>query len=885
MNSLAVAVLTTTAVGAIPALPSQSAADTHWAFRRVEKPEVPAMDDPWVRSPIDAFILRTLHEARLSPSPEADRRTLLRRATFDLTGLPPTFAELKSFEADDAPDAFERVVERLLASHTYGQHWARHWLDVARYADTKGYVFTANPFYPYAYTYRDYVVDALNDDLPYAQFVIEQLAADLVDEPRNDRTLAALGFLTVGRRFSNNVHDILDDRIDVITRGFLGLTVACARCHDHKYDPIPTADYYSLYGVLASCEEPDDLPYVGDPTRHPGYERFKAALDRKREAAEDYLSLQHALLSAELRNRIGEYLQVVAQRMAGNPVEKTPDGLKPRFLDRWQQFLEEPIRAKDPAFSVWAALAKLPQDQFAQAAQEKLTSVIERACRDEDATVNLLVASALLCEKPQSLADASAAIGRLFSTADSLWVSMGNPILSAIPLPPEALDRLHEALALQPGQQESPDDLRLRTLEHALADLRTLRDFLYAPDAPIALSRNEVRRNLEVREKQKLERLFREVEEFEAESPDAPPRAMVVRDKSNPVEPHIFERGNPNRQGKQVPRQFLRALAGEDRQPFQKGSGRLQLAQAIASPSNPLTARVIVNRVWQHHFGEGLVRTPSNFGTNGEPPSHPKLLDWLAAEFIEHGWSLKWLHVEIMRSSAYRQRSEVRGPKSDAGKESVVSRPLSLEKSDSTTDHGPRTNLQSAICNLQSEIDPENRLLWRQKRRRLDFEPLRDTLLAWSGRLDTTLGGQPFRFGENPSTPRRTIYGLIDRQELFEPLRYFDVASPDASASERPRTTVPQQALFLLNSPFVAEQARALVVRLAHDGVIVPADKVVRLYQTVLLREPSAVELASAEAFLADEEVENTPESDPQLTRLEQLAQTLMVCNEAVFVD
>jgi hypothetical protein len=862
----AVALCATVVRADTPADSSAASAGTHWAFQPVEKPAVPAIDDPWIRSPIDAFVLAKLQEAELSPSPPAGLRTLLRRATFDLTGLPPTYTGLQDFLADDSPNAFDSAIERLLASPAYGQHWARHWLDVARYADTKGYVFTANPYYPYAYTYRDYVIEAFNDDVPYDEFIVEQIAADLVESPRNDRTLAALGFLTVGRRFNNNKHDILDDRIDVITRGFLGLTVACARCHDHKYDPIPTADYYSLYGVLASCDEPDELPYVGDPEAHPGYERFMAELAKKRKAPEDYLARQHALLAADLRKGIGDYLRIVAERQAGAPAEKTPREIKPRVLERWQEFLEKPERAKDPAFSVWAALAKIPADRFAAEAHTKLESLVARACEENDASVSLLVACAMLRDQPQSLAEAAKTLAALFVAADSIWVETGIPLLSASRVPVPLVQDVEKALTAQAGESVSNDTVRTQAIDRIFADLKSLHAFLYAPDAPITLTKEETRENLEVRESERLRGLAREAEEFEAKSPDAPPRAMVLVDRKRPVEPRIFERGDPRREGEQVPRQFLAAISRGERAPFEQGSGRLEMAREIASAKNPLTARVIVNRVWQHHFGHGLVRSASNFGIIGEVPSHPELLDWLAAEFVEQGWSLKWLHREIMKSATYQQRSEGGDQRSEGG---------------TATSAIPH----SAFRTPHSE-DPQNRLLWRQNRRRLDFEPLRDSLLAWSGRLDTSHGGQPFRLGDEPSVPRRTIYGLIDRQEMFEPLRYFDVASPDASASDRPRTIVPQQSLFLLNSPFVAEQARALVKRFESESQTTDADRILALYQTVLLRDPSPEELARAGDFLSGADApDDTKDDEDQLTRLELLAQTLMVCNEAVFVD
>ncbi|HWY88713.1 MAG TPA: DUF1549 domain-containing protein, partial [Gemmataceae bacterium] len=404
----------------------------HWAFQPVRKPALPSVKNQgWVQMPVDAFILATLQSKGLSPNPRADRRTLLRRAKFDLLGLPATAAEIAAFGNDTGPDAFARVIDAYLASPHYGERWARHWLDVARYADTKGYVFNEERRYAYAYAYRDYVIKAFNDDLPYDQFLLQQIAADrlVVHGLAEPTCQAAMGYLTLGRRFLNNVQDVIDDRIDVVSRGMMGLTVTCARCHDHKYDPIPAKDYYSLYGVFASSVEPKDLPLIAEPERTKEYVAFEKRVN-------------------ELEGEVAAYKEKNKTELAqGN--RKFRDGLK----------------------------------------------------------------------------------------------------------------------ALQ-----------------------------------------------------------KKVDAFKASSSAAPPRAMIMQDKEQPVKPHVFLRGNPNNAGPEVPRQFLGMLAGENRQPFHEGSGRLELARAIVDKNNPLTARVFINRLWLHLFGQGLVTTPSDFGLRADPPSHPELL-------------------------------------------------------------------------------------------------------------------------------------------------------------------------------------------------------------------------------------------------------------------
>jgi hypothetical protein len=533
-------------------------AKRHWAFTPVVMPQLPAVgEESWVKTPVDRFVLRKLDQAGIAPSAEADRATLIRRLKFDLLGLPPTFDEVQSFVQDKSPAAWRDLVDRYLASPHYGERWGRHWLDVARYADTKGYVFQEERKYPFAYTYRDWVVRSLNEDLPYDQFLTRQIAADwLLKEGLPDSELAAMGFLTLGRRFLNNINDIIDDRLDVISRGTMALTVTCARCHDHKYDPIPQADYYSLYGVLRSSTEPKD----------------------------------------------------------------------------------------------------------------------------------------------------------------------------------------HK-------------------------------------------------------------------------------NAMPLFESDKPFNPYVFLRGSQGNHGPRVPRQFLEVIAGPERKPFANGSGRLELARAIASPDNPLTARVIVNRIWSHHFHSSLVTTPSDFGLRCEPPTHPELLDWLASHLVESGWSLKEVHRAILNSATWRQ-SSFDDP-------------------------------------VKRKLDSENALLWKMNRGRLELEPMRDAILAVGGDLDLTVGGAAVDIVKHPTPRRRTIYGFIDRQNLPGLFRTFDFAGPDTHSPGRFRTSVPQQTLYLRNSPFLVEESRRVARRL--DAKTSPTIRIRNLFRTILGRDPNAGDIELVESFLADSENMKAP--------------------------
>ncbi len=821
-----------------PPLSDPIVVKNHWAFQPVREPKIPAIGNrkSGISNPIDAFIHAKLAPKGWFPSPLADPRTLIRRMTFDLHGLPPTMAEVEAFERacqiGNRQSAIANLIDRLLASPRYGERWGRHWLDVARYADTKGYLAgDEQRRFAFSYTYRDWVIRAFNEDRPYDQFLTAQIAADLALGEKESKVqspkakvadaaantapsspityqyslpdLAAMGFLTLGRRFLNNANDIIDDRIDVVTRGTMGLTVQCARCHDHKYDPVSTREYYALHGIFASSQEPAEKPLLGskpDATQHAAY----VAERQKREAElEKHRVEQLDKQLAALRKRTADYLLAadevdpkVARASAGATRQNRDKyfqerKLVPAVVRRWQDFLAKSASAKtpDPLWSVWHAYARLPDDTFAEAAAKVVVSLDSH-----------LAVVAAFKTSPKTIKEVAERYGKLLTEADA-----------ATP----HTDKQKELLRLTLRSADAPPNLPAPENDTLLEDARP-----------------------------RLRQLKAKVDEVDATHAGAPPRAMALVDRDSPTRPYVFVRGNPGNRGPDVERGFPQVAALGKPEPFPaKSSGRLELARSITSPANPLTARVLVNRVWGWHFGAGLVRTPSDFGVRADAPTHPELLDWLATRFVADGWSIQKLHKVIMFSATYQQASDDR-----------------------------------AEC---VKADPANLLLWKFNRQRLDFEQLRDSLLLASGKLDFATGGLPVDLTAQPFSARRTVYGFIDRQNLPPMFRTFDFASPDVSAAQRFQTTVPQQALFLMNAPFVLQHAQALAARDDFKKFATDDARLCFLYETIYQRRPAADEVTMAKAFLASPAQESTK----NLTAWEKLIHTLLVANEAAFVD
>ncbi|MEO2046491.1 MAG: DUF1549 and DUF1553 domain-containing protein [Pirellulales bacterium] len=827
----------------------QQAQETMWAARPLEPVRLPEVaQENWVQSPIDRFVLAKLEQGGLTPTSAASRKTLIRRLYFDLLGLPPSYEEVQAFVLDDQPRALERLIDRLLGSPHYGERWGRHWLDVARYADNKGYLTGGKVRrYPYSYTYRDYVIRSFNQDLPFDRFLLEQIAADRLDLGKNSQPLAALGFLTVGRRFLNH-QDTIDDRIDVVTRGLLGLTIGCARCHDHKYDPVRTNDYYALQGIFASCSEPAKLPQLA-ALEGPAAERFHHELKLRIERREQFLCERRDQIVEEVRTHASGYFYYVAKahQVQENPPLTSPTGpLRKVPADRWKKRLTRTSSEFDPIFAPWYRLRHSEDDEFAirlsALVAEWETELHPQNSQAAEVTpsgqinwglVNVAVRKAITDHRKNgqplaSLLDLADIYGQLFEKVYQRSKAATPSDQPSTPWPPGQEQILSFILA-----ENSPNSL---TLAQSQAS------FLPADKAAFQPSRDAVDR-------------------WSIESPDAPPRAMVLQDHAKPTEPYIFLRGNPANRGPRVPRGLPALLTAEPVRATGTGSGRLELAQAIASRENPFTARVFVNRLWAWHFGQPLVSTPSDFGSRCHKPIHQQLLDYLAQTFIEHGWSVKRLHKQILLSATYQQAS---------------------------------TPMMAKQWQANSKLDPENRLWWKANRRRLEWESLRDALLTVSGKLDSQVGGKPFDLKQHPGSARRTVYAFVDRQNTPAVMLTFDFADPNATCAKRHKTMVPQQGLFLLNSPFVLEQSCALSEQALADSGKEPAERITALYRLAYARKPTAEELKITTQYIADAKAtaKHSPaekslkdSSEKSQTPWELLAQSLLAANEFIMID
>ena len=679
-----------------------------WSFKPIVSSAPPlTKDHKWPKSEVDSFILAQLQEKRLTPVKDADRRTLIRRATYDLTGLPPTPREIEAFLTDKSPNAFEKVIDRLLSSPAYGEQWGRHWLDVARYADTSG----CNSDFPVptAYRYRNYVIESFNRDKPFDQFIREQIAGDLLPARNDDEKaehIIATGYLAISRRFgSRNLefHLTIDDTISTIGQGILGLSTGCARCHDHKFDPVSQKDYFALYGIFSSTK----YAFPGTEVyRHP----------------KDFVPL--------------------------------PGGTNAQALVEYQ-----------------TELAKL-DDELEELGDQK---------------------------------------------------------------------RSLEARLDENGEQQkkaTSEDEKRKLVEDA-KEFRT--------------KLNEVKAQVDdAKTKQR---------KLEASGLDVPRAYAVLEGK--PGNAKIQKKGNPFQLGDEVPRGFLQILGGQKLPADTKVSGRLQLAEWLTSKTNPLTARVMVNRIWLYHFGRGIVPTPNDFGTRGKAPTHPELLDYLATKFIDSGWSVKAMHKMIMLSRVYQLSSD--------------------------------DNLENAA------IDVENNLLWRQNRRRLAAEEIRDSMLAVAGSLDSKMPGpHPFppetewKFSQHKpfyaiyETNNRSVYLMQQRIRKHPFLEAWDGADPNAPTGSRPLTTTPLQALQLMNSEFIEDCADRFAVRI---GLADKKDnhRVEYAFELLYGRAPTSSEVTMATGYLkkAREELKKTTVPADQNSRaaLASFAHVMFSSNEFLFID
>jgi cytochrome c553/mono/diheme cytochrome c family protein len=790
----------------------------HWSFQPCHEPTLPGVGDTsWPKNPIDNFVLSRLEKEGLKPVRAADRRTLIRRAYFDLIGLPPTPQEIEAFERDDSPDAFARVVNKLLNSPHYGERWGRHWLDVARYGedDIRG---TSQESYPNAWRYRDWVIQAFNEDMPYDLFIKAQIAGDLLPGVDNSKYVAGLGFLGLGPWYYDIAEppqaraDERDDRIDAITRGILGLTVSCARCHDHKYDPVSMRDYYSLAGVFASSQY-REYPLAPEEVVA-AYKQHQKKIKDAEKALAEFEKSQSQQLGEILARQSARYLVgtwKVLKRSVPVETVASEEKLDAETLQRWLKYLATPEK-EHPYLAAFEAFLQ----------REGTREEAERLATEFQSALLAILAEKSAIDEENRIIKAQATPKR----DPNMMKSLPNGFESYDEYCPGCL------VALVPIAREKFVLWRDLLAEESKGDNPYERQggILY-------FTGKQVERFMAPVWKEHLALLRADLQMLKDSAPPAYPFLHGIAEARRISDLRLHLRGNPYNLGEEVPRRFVEVLSDGEPPRFEKGSGRLELAEAIAS--HPLAARVMVNRVWHHHFGRGLVRTTSNFGRLGDRPSHPELLEYLTARFMASGYSLKALHREIMLSATYQ-----------------------LSSDDS------RENLAR---------DPDNRLLWRANRRRLDVEAIRDSLLLAAGKLDLTLGGPSAALDANNF--RRTIYGKVSRFQLDRLLALFDFPSPSASAELRNVTNVPIQWLFFMNSDFVWNQAEHFAERLRANGAANDRERIAQAYRILFGREPTAEEVRLGQEFLSD--APPSGEASPWTL----YAQALLSSNEFLFLD
>ncbi|MGE0538274.1 MAG: DUF1549 and DUF1553 domain-containing protein [Pirellulales bacterium] len=1002
---------------------AESLTDTFWAFGDV-RDEVPPQveNERWILSPIDRFVLAALESHNLQPAAPADKHVLLRRVTFDLIGLPPTTQEIADFLADDSPDAFARVIDRLLASPHYGERWGRHWLDLLRFAETNGYEFDSDK--PNAFHFRNYVIEALNRDLPFDRFVREQIAGDLLPDQRvsTDGTQviskAGTGWLWMQEMLNFALDwplaqaEEVENQLDVLGKAFLGLTVACARCHDHKFDPISTEEYYGLAGIIMSTTNVQEC-IDSAARRSELHQHLKLLRENEHEIRgivdRAWASRQFADHRLAEARRIADYLMAVHELLR-ETVNPAPERLAqvaerhevaPQRLEAWWALFNNDATSRDPIWGPWSVLARRDEDTFGvrRASLRRMLSSFnealdvehraalvsfgdfelenfgewstegpafgDRPCRDPrpdvlgftgdgfadsghrmDVLTGRLVSPRWVVDADHDIvtflmaggknpgktcvnvivnsqsmpqADAWTLTGansnQLQRQAFFLDAFMGREVCLEVvdddpqghiivddfaflgDIPVINFSREFETNALVLGLlgadvtshrqlAQAYQRLILTTLEGWLSDVdeyldvgapddqeppairmlkqrmprpneESIRSWIAGGSSPLQLA-EDLEELLSEDERRELERLRQQREELLRSCPQSA-MAIVSRDR-HPDDTRVQLGGDPHSPGEIAPRRFLSVLTRPDMPQVTTGSGRLELAEWLASPHNPLTARVLVNRVWQHHFGHGIVATPDNFGLLGERPSHPALLDYLACRFIESGWSLKSLHRMMLLSRTYQQ-----------------------------------TDL---VDDDAFQTDPDNRLVHHMPRRRLEAECIRDAMLACSGGLDRSVGGAPVLIERSPAavvfdttfedqqliSERRTIYLQVRRNALPSFLTAFDFPKPDSCVGQRRSSLVPQQSLTLMNSPFARREAERWATQLLSNGSS-DADRVRIAYLQALGRPPESNEVAEATTFIATQtSVHESIAQNAELAAWSDLCHVMFNLGEFLFV-
>ena len=831
-----------------------------WSLQPIQKPPVPSVSSPgWAKNPIDNFILAELDKRRMKPMKPASKRALLRRATYDLVGLPPTPEQIDAFEKDDSSEAFATVVDRLLASPHYGERWGRHWLDAVRYAEGDGpeeketvpiapasgaaksskakargaramvyagYGMTRDG-YANAWRYRDWLIDAFNEDMPYDTFVKAQIAADLMpDKGRAKKLLPGLGLFGLGPwftadcvPFAESRAEERDPKVDVLTKAFLGLTVTCARCHDHKYDPISQKDYTALVGVFNAS----------------GYSEYHLAPDDQVAKSRAHQAKVRSKLDA-----VGQFLETttidVASRSAQNTVRymmagrkvllsaskldpatiASADGLDLPAFQRWIKYLRNTER-EHPYLKAWDAhMARRGGDDEAQRLAGDFQELVIDVIREKK-DVELFNRDLRVNYKPDP-GEASVLLPgdlmhfELFQFKHNLVQKHIEP------------NRYYVWMDVVQGPDASRvDDFGKRSgiFEYKDDDLLAL----FTPD-----------------ENAKLDKLIDELQAVQAAAPPDYPYVMGLGEIARPANMKLNLRGNPNHLGEAVSPGFPAILSGTagDPLPFTQGSGRLELAERIVQ--HPITARVIVNRIWMEHFGRGLVATTTNFGMMGDRPTHPELLEYLAGKFLQNGWSMKALHREIMLTATYQ--------------------------------------LSYGDSEFNGAGDPENRYLWRANLRRLDAEQLRDSILFLGGTLDERTKGGPSQSIGNPNNKKRTVYAKVTRGGTNRLLQLFDFPDPNISIDQRSATNVALQGLFFMNSDMMWNHAGLVASRLGSDEDKV-GGAVSKAYRLLYGRQATDSEIQDALEFLKAAEKDS---GDKKLA-WQQFTQAMMSSGEFIYIN